>query len=215
MAKKIQDVSINDINYPSVLKKIANAPKTLYYKGELPKEKEICFAVVGSRLCSPRGEQTASDISGKLAEAGITIVSGLAPGIDTASHWAAVERGKKTVAVLGAGLDEKSIYPQENLKLAERILENGGCLISEYPAGTRGSKFTFPERNRIISGLSLGVLVIEAEMKSGSLITANFAKKQGRKLFVLSGLNSQGCDYLIKNEAELVKSANDIINKLK
>jgi len=169
-------------------------------------------------MASSYGKQIALEIAGELAEAGLTIVSGLAPGIDTFAHTAAVERNKRTIAVLGTGLDEKSIYPQSNLKLAQRILETGGCLISEYPSGTPGSKFTFPQRNRIISGLSIGVLIVEAKQKSGALITANWAKKQGRKIFAVPGpvhsLNSKGPHYLIKTGAKLVENANDILKEL-
>ncbi len=162
--EEIKTISISDINYPKLLKEIKNPPKVLYYKGEL-KSEENCFAIVGTRRCSSYGKQVALEIAGDLVEAGLTIASGLAPGIDTFSHQAAVERRKRTIGVLGTGLDEKSIYPQSNLKLAEEILERGGCLVSEYPPGTPGSKFTFPQRNRIISGLSVGELEIEAKEK--------------------------------------------------
>ncbi|GAH63960.1 unnamed protein product, partial [marine sediment metagenome] len=214
----IKTISIKDKNYPKLLKEIKDPPEVLYYEGEL-KSEENCFAVVGTRMSSSYGKQVALEIAGDLAEAGLTIVSGLAPGIDSFSHIATLERGKRTIAVLGTGLDEKSIYPQENLKLARKILETGGALISEYPPGTRGTQFTFPQRNRIISGLSLGVLIIEAKQKSGALITANWAKKQGRKIFAIPGpihsLNSKGCHYLIKHEAaKLVENANDILKEL-
>lgn len=214
----IKTISIKDKNYPKLLKEIKDPPEVLYYEGEL-KSEENCFAVVGTRMSSSYGKQVALEIAGDLAEAGLTIVSGLAPGIDSFSHIATLERGKRTIAVLGTGLDEKSIYPQENLKLARKILETGGALISEYPPGTRGTQFTFPQRNRIVSGLSLGVLIIEAKQKSGALITANWAKKQGRKIFAIPGLihslNSKGCHYLIKHEvAKLVENANDILKEL-
>ena len=222
---EIKTISIQDENYPKLLKEIKEAPEILYYRGDISctfsgkvQDIENCFAVVGTRRCSDYGKQVALEIAGDLAEAGLIIVSGLAPGIDTTSHWATVERGKKTIAVLGTGLDEKSIYPQSNLKLAEEILEKGGCLISEYPPGTPGSKITFPQRNRIISGLSLGVLVVEAKQKSGALITAEWARKQGRKIFAVPGpihsLNSKGPNYLIKRGAKLVESANDILKEL-
>lgn len=213
----IKTISIKDKNYPKLLKEIKDPPEVLYYEGEL-KSEENCFAVVGTRMSSSYGRQVALEIAGDLAEAGLTIVSGLAPGIDSFSHLAALEGRKRTIAVLGTGLDEKSIYPQENLKLARKILELGGALISEYPPGTRGTQFTFPQRNRIISGLSLGVLIIEAKQKSGALITANWAKKQGRKTFAIPGpihsLNSKGCHYLIKQGAKLVENANDILKEL-
>jgi len=198
------------------LKEIKDAPKVLYYRGEI-KFDENCFAVVGTRRFSSYGKQVALEIAGDLAEAGLTIVSGLAPGIDTFAHTSVVERNKRTIAVLGTGLDEKTIYPQSNLKLAEKILETGGALISEYPPGTPGSQFTFPQRNRIISGLSLGILVIEAKQKSGALITAEWAKKQGRKVFAVPGpiysSNSKGCHYLIKKGAKLVENAEDILKE--
>jgi len=213
----IKTISIQDKNYPKLLKKIKNPPEVLYLRGGVWPE-ENCFGVVGTRMCSAYGKEIALEIAGDLAEAGLTIVSGLAPGIDSFSHKATLERGKRTIAVLGTGLDEKSIYPQENLKLAEKILETGGALISEYPPGTHGSEFTFPQRNRIISGLSLGVLVVEAKQKSGALITANWAKKQGRKIFAIPGpihsLNSRGCHYLIKQGAKLVENVNDILKEL-
>jgi len=214
---EIKEISIKDKEYPKLLKEIKDAPEILYVRGELNPD-EQCFAVVGTRMCSPYGKQVALEIAGDLAEASLTIVSGLAPGIDTFAHTAAVERNRRTIAVLGTGLDEKSIYPQSNLKLAQRILGTGGYLISEYPPGTPGSKFTFPQRNRIISGLSIGVLIIEAKQKSGALITANWAKKQGRKIFAVPGpvhsLNSKGPHYLIKNGAKLVENANDILKDL-
>lgn len=210
-------IKIDDENYPELLKKIKNPPKILYARGKIfPKEN--CFAMVGTRRYSIYGKQIALEIASQLSRAGLTIVSGLAPGIDTFSHSAVVEEKKRTIAVLGTGPDEKSIYPRENLNLSRKILEAGGALISEYPPGTRGTKFTFPRRNIIISGLSLGVLVIEAKQKSGALITASWARKQGRKLFAIPGsvysLNSRGCHSLIKNGAKLVENADDILREL-
>jgi len=226
---EIKEISIKDENYPKLLKEIKNPPKVIYFRGEiLPRtgtfgsvrglSEENCFALVGTRMCSDYGKEIALEMAGDLAESGLTVVSGLAPGIDTFVHQAVVERKKRTIAVLGTGVDEKSIYPQSNLKLAQKIIETGGCLISEYPAGTRGTQFTFPQRNRIISGLSLGVLVIEAKEKSGALITTEWAKKQGRKVFAVPGpihsLNSRGPHSLLKNGAKLVENANDILNAL-
>lgn len=217
MKDEIKTIDIRDKNYPQLLRKIKDVPKVLYYRGELRSE-ENCFAVVGTRLASVYGKQVTLEIAGDLAEAGLTIVSGLAPGIDSFAHQTAVEKNKRTIAVLGTGLDEKSIYPQTNLKLAEKILKSGGALISEYPPGTPGSKFTFPKRNRIISGLSLGVLVVEAKQKSGALITAEWAKRQGRKIFAIPGpihsSNSKGPHRLIKQGAKLVENANDILKEL-
>jgi DNA processing protein len=216
--QEIKSIKIDDESYPEELKKIIDAPKVLYYRGVLPSPEEKCFAIVGTRRCSPYGQQVALKISGELADAGLTIVSGLAPGIDTFSHRAVVEKRKRTIAVLGTGLDEKSIYPQINLDLSRKIVEFGGCLISELPEGTSGSKFSFPRRNRIISGLSSAVLVVEAKEKSGSLITADYATKQNKKLFAVPGpiysLNSAGPNKLIKNGAKLITDAKDILDEL-
>ena len=217
MPEEIKTTSVNDASYPELLKEIKYAPQILYYRGELP-ARENCFAVVGTRTCSAYGRELALKIAGDLAEAGLTIVSGLAYGIDSFAHQAAMERGGRTIAVLGTGLDEKSIYPQPNLTLAQRIIETGGALVSEYPAGTAGSKISFPRRNRIISGLSLGVLIVEAKERSGSLITARWARRQKKQVFALPGqvhsLNSKGCHYLIKHGAKLVESAEDILKEL-
>jgi len=216
--EEIKAIKIEDKEYPEELKKIKDAPKVLYYKGILPSLDEKCLAIVGTRRYSPYGQQVASKISGELADAGLTIVSGLAPGIDTFSHRAVVEKRKRTIAVLGTGLDEKSIYPQTNLDLSRKIVSCGGCLISELPEGTSGSKFSFPRRNRIISGLSLAVLVIEAKEKSGSLITADCAIKQNKKLFAVPGpiysSNSMGPNGLIKKGAKLITSAVDVLSEL-
>lgn len=218
MDNDIREISIDHSEYPSSLKTIKGAPEKLYIKGKLLRD-ESCFAIVGTRRCSAYGKQIAMDIAGELASAGLTIVSGLAPGIDTYAHKAVVERNKRTIAVLGTGLDDKSLYPKENRKLAQEIIENDGALISEYPAGTKGTHFTFPQRNRIVSGLSLGVLVVEAKEKSGSLITADYARKQQRKLFAVPGsihsLNSKGTHFAIKKlGAKLVENADDILPEL-
>jgi DNA processing protein len=214
----IKIVKITDPEYPKSLKKIKDAPKALYCRGVLPKDNEQCFAVVGTRHPSAYGQQAALQISQDLINHNITIVSGLAPGIDTFSHKAAVEMKKRTIAVLGSGIDEKTIYPRTNLLLSRKIVEYGGCLISELPEGTNGTRFTFPNRNRIISGLSSGVLVVEAKEKSGSLITANYARKQNKKLFAVPGpiysLNSWGPNELIKTGAKLAVTAKDILEEL-
>jgi len=215
--EEIKKIGIENKNYPEILRQIKSPPKIIYFKGEI-KPKELAVAIVGTRRCSPYGKQVALEIAGGLAEAGLTIVSGLAPGVDTFSHKAAVERKKRTIAVLGTGIDEKSIYPRENVGLAKKIVELGGCVISEYPPGTQGTNFTFPQRNRIISGLSQAVAVIEAKEKSGSLITANYAIKQGKKLFAVPGpihsLNSRGTHLLIKKGAKLLDNFTDILQEL-
>lgn len=217
MSSEIREISITDKEYPKQLRDIPDAPEIIYARGELL-AREQCFAVVGTRLCSAYGKQVTLDIAGDLAEAGLTIVSGLAPGIDTFAHKAALEHGGRTIAVLGTGIDEKSLYPKENIGLARKIVESGGAVISEYPPGTPGSKISFPHRNRIISGLSLGTLVVEAKEKSGALITAEYARKQKKKIFAVPGpitsLNSRGPNKLIKKGAVLVENANDILKEL-
>jgi len=215
--EEIKKITIKDEEYPKLLKEIKNPPKILYVRGEILPDDSF-FAVVGTRRFSSYGKQVALEIAVDLAETGLTIISGLAPGIDTFSHQACVERGKRTIAILGTGLDEKSIYPQSNLELSRKIIETKGCLISEYPPGTSGTRFTFPQRNRIISGISKGILVIEAKEKSGSLITANYAFMQKRKVFAIPGpifsSNSRGTHKLIKEGAKLVENANDILKEL-
>jgi len=215
---KVEKISIESKIYPQILKKIKNPPKVIYFSGKiLPKEK--CFAIVGTRRCSSYGKEIAFQIAKDLTETGLTIVSGMAPGIDTFAHKGALEVKGRTIAVLGTGIDEKSIYPKSNLKLAKEILKFGGALISEYPPGTKGAKFTFPKRNRIISGLSLGVLVVEARLKSGALITAKYAIEQKRKVFAIPGSifsqTSKGCHFLIKRGAKLIEEAKDIFEELK
>jgi len=214
---EIKEINLEDKNYPQLLKKIKNPPKKLYFLGEIfPKEN--CFAIVGTRRCSNYGKEVAYKIASELIEAGLTIVSGFAPGIDTIVHKATIERNARTIAVLGTGLDRGSIYPKSNLKLIDKILECKGAIVSELEPQTHGTKYTFPQRNRIISGLCLGVLVVEARMQSGALITANYAKEQKRKIFAIPGSifsqTSRGCHFLIKNGARLVESAKDILEEL-
>jgi DNA processing protein len=214
---EIKEINLEDKNYPQLLKKIKNPPKKLYFLGEIfPKEN--CFAIVGTRRCSNYGKEVAYKIASELIEAGLTIVSGFAPGIDTIVHKATIERNARTIAVLGTGLDRGSIYPKSNLKLIDKILECKGAIVSELEPQTHGTKYTFPQRNRIISGLCLGVLVVEARMQSGALITANYAKEQKRKIFAIPGSifsqTSKGCHFLIKNGAKLVESAKDILEEL-
>ena len=217
--EKIKTITIKDKKYPERLKKIPNPPQTLYVRGDLSIAKKNCFAIVGARRCSDYGKQIAMEIAGNLAGAGIVIVSGLAKGIDTAAHQGCLERKGKTIAVLGTGVDEKSLYPQENLKLSQEIINRGGAVISEFSSETPGYKSNFPSRNRIISGLCAGVLIVEARYKSGALITARLATEQNKKLFAIPGpvhtFNSQGTNNLIKQgKAKLVENADDILKEL-
>lgn len=210
----IRVVTIDDELYPLYLKNIYDPPVVLYMKGSIIKE-EKCLAVVGSRKATSYGLGMAQTISRELAKYGITVVSGMARGVDSYAHKGALQEGGRTIAVLGCGVDV--IYPYENKKLMESIIENGAC-ISEYLPGTTPAANNFPARNRIISGISLGVIVIEAGNKSGSLITADFALEQGREVFALPGnvnsINSTGTNKLIKEGAKIVTGIEDILEEL-
>jgi DNA processing protein len=216
LAKLVKDevkiITLNNLNYPSNLKEIFNPPFVLFVKGELTEEDSNAIGVVGSRKATDYGKRATSDISRGLAEAGVTIVSGLALGLDTEAHKAAVSGGARTIAVLANGLD--AIYPTSNTALAHKILENG-AIISEQPIGMPPLKQNFPARNRIISGLSLGLLVTEAGKASGTLHTANFAIEQNRNLYALPGpiYNplSYGPNSLLKQGAKAVTEAQDIL----
>ncbi|MFZ5559523.1 MAG: DNA-processing protein DprA [Patescibacteria group bacterium] len=215
--ENIGKITLQDKEYPSILKQIHDPPKELYIKGEIINQDKVAVAVVGTRKYTQYGKQVTFDIAGKLAKLGITIVSGLAKGIDTFAHQAALENGGRTIAVLGSGLDKKSFYPSSNYHLSEKISQHG-AVISEYPPGTWGTQFTFPQRNRIISGLSLGVVVVEAPEESGALITAALALDQNREVFAIPGSiyekNSYGTNQLIKMGAKLVTDVEDILEEL-
>ncbi|MBU3964552.1 DNA-processing protein DprA [Patescibacteria group bacterium] len=216
----MEDINTIDINnplYPQSLKEIIDPPRVLYYKGNLDFNSAHIIAVVGTRRCSDYGKQATIEIVSKLAQAGFAIISGMAKGIDTIAHQTALDYNSKTIAVLGTGIDDKSIYPQENLGLSKKIIENNGAIISEYPPNTPGHKSNFPERNRIISGISQAVLVIEAKEKSGALITVRHAFQQKKIVFALPGSiyapNSKGCNRIIKNGAKLIEKAEDIFKE--
>jgi DNA processing protein len=211
--KNINILPICHDEYPEMLKYIPDPPLVLYVTGNIPKANAV--AIVGSRKASGYGVDTAFKIASELALSDIVIVSGMARGIDTAAHSGALDAGGKTVAVLGCGVDV--VYPPENRNLMERILKSG-AVISEYPPGIPPSTFNFPARNRIISGMSLGTLVVEAGLKSGSLITANCALEQGRDVFSIPGnitnYNSMGTNRLIKDGAKIVLDSDDILEEL-
>ncbi len=215
--ENINIITIKNSVYPKILKEIYSPPALLYVKGQITEMDDISLGVVGTRKISAYGKIVAPDIINELAANKITIVSGLALGIDTIAHSTALNGGGRTIAVLGSGLDEKSIYPYANKMLAQKIMENG-AVISEYPLGTMPLKQNFPARNRIISGLSRGTLVVEAPESSGALITAKFALEQNREVFAIPGnitnVNSQGPNNLIKMGAKLVSSAQDILDEL-
>ena len=171
--------------YPQALNEIHDPPPTLYVRGEAPLDAERMFAIVGSRRATRDGKRAAREFAATLAREGVCVVSGLARGVDTCAHEGALEGDGATIAVLGSGADV--IYPPENEELTARILDGGGAIVSEYPPGTRPSQGTFPARNRIISGLCGGVLMVEGSNTSGAMITANFAAEQGRDVFAVPG----------------------------
>jgi DNA processing protein len=205
---------LDDGAYPALLREIPDPPVTLYVRGRWRECLEApCVGVVGSRRCSTYGQNAAQSFSRDLAARGVTIVSGLARGIDAAAHRGALEAGGRTAAVLGTGLDE--VYPRDHRRLAEEILERGGALVTQFPLGTPPVAENFPYRNRIISGLSLGVVVVEASENSGSLITARLALEQGREVYAVPGnitsRNSFGTNFLIKGAgAKLVQQWQDV-----
>lgn len=209
---------LDDGVYPALLRETYDPPVVLYVKGAWEECLERpCVAVVGSRRCSTYGQNAALMMSRELAERGITIVSGLARGIDASAHRGALEAGGRTVAVMGTGLDQ--VYPRDHKKLASDILQRGGALVTQFPLSTPPVSENFPYRNRVISGLSLGVLVIEAAENSGSLITARLAMEQNREVFAVPGnitsRNSFGTNYLIKGAgAKLVQQWQDVASEL-
>jgi DNA processing protein len=209
---------LDDGVYPQLLREIFDPPITLYLKGAWAEcLDKPCVAVVGSRRCSTYGLNAASMLARDLAQRGVTIISGLARGIDAAAHRGALEGGGRTVAVVGTGLDQ--VYPRDHKKLLDEILAAGGAVVSEFPLGTPPAPQNFPYRNRVISGLSLGVLVVEAAENSGSLITARMAMEQNREVWAVPGnitsRNSFGTNYLIKGAgAKLVQQWQDIASEL-
>ncbi len=203
-----------DTPYPQLLKQIADPPFALFVRGDLERI-GTAIAVVGTRNCTPYGKNVASALARDLSVAGLGIVSGLALGIDAYAHQAALESGGRCLAVLGSGCDEDAIYPRHNLNLAHEILKSGGAVISEFPPGTEGLKHHFPLRNRIIAGLSLATVVVEAAEESGSLITAHLALEQNRDVFAVPGpitnVQSGGTNKLLKQGAIPCTGAADIL----
>jgi DNA processing protein len=208
-------LTLGDDAYPKRLKDIYDPPALLYVKGELRREDELAVAIVGSRKTSPYGRWFTEKISQDLAGHGVTIVSGLARGIDSVAHMGALEGGGRTIAVLGCGIDV--IYPSENRDLFHQIVGHG-AVLSEFPMGSRPEGGHFPRRNRVISGLSIGVVIVQASAKSGSLITAKYALEQGREVFAVPGNvgaeGSRGTNQLIKEGAKLVESSADILEEV-
>jgi DNA processing protein len=215
LEKNITILTLLDDEYPRLLREIDQSPPVLYVRGTLTPADEFSAAIVGTRRVSDYGQQITRDTSIYLAGHGLTIVSGLARGVDGMAHRHALEAGGRTIAVLGSGVDV--IYPPEHRKLAEAISENG-AVISDYPMGTKPDGVNFPPRNRIISGLSLATIVIEAGERSGALITADFALEQGRDVFAVPGNvlspASRGTNRLIQNGAYAMVSPQDVLDVL-
>lgn len=214
--EKVQALTWDDPAYPPRLREIADPPPVLYARGELSPKDDLSVAVVGTRRPTPYGRQVAEEMSHQLASRRITVVSGLARGVDGVAHRAAISAGGRTLAVLACGLD--MVYPPEHKKLAAEIAEHG-ALLSEQPLGVQPRGDFFPRRNRILSGMSLGVLVVEGDVKSGALITANLANDQGREVFCVPGsiysTQSRGTNLKIqRGEAKLVLSVEDVLEEL-
>ncbi len=210
----IKIIPLQSEDYPSILKEIPDSPPVLYVKGKLPVE-ERSISIVGTRKLSPYGKFITEKFASELSDENICIVSGLAEGADTIAHKVSVEKGNYTVAVLGCGVD--IIFPPSNKQLFHRILENG-CVISEFPIGTKPSKYTFPQRNRIIAGLSYGTIITEAPEKSGALITAKYANDYGRVVFAvpsnINNSNGKGTNNLLKEGAFPLTDISDIFTQI-
>ncbi|MCR4880343.1 MAG: DNA-processing protein DprA [bacterium] len=217
LSKNIGVVTIADESFPECLKNIDDAPAILFYKGDfLNKDFGKTLAIVGSRRCTSSAVENTKAIIKGLKPANAVIVSGGAYGIDTAAHTGALEAGMETIVVLGGGLEH--LYPNQNIPMFKKVLENNGVLLSEYYPETKPDVYRFPQRNRIISGLSRGTLVVEANIKSGALITAKLCLEQGKELMCMPGLlsnpNTQGTHKLLKEGAALVTMSEDIIDCL-
>ncbi len=208
-------LTFHDELYPYRLREIYDPPPLLYLRGDLKKEDELAVAVIGSRKTTQYGRWMAEKISQDLSRHGITIVSGMARGIDSIAHWGALSSGGRTIAVLGCGVDV--IYPAENRALSRKIIEQG-ALLSEFPMGTPPESGHFPRRNRIISGLAIGVVIVQAGERSGALITAGYALEQGREVFAVPGNvgteTSRGTNRLIREGAKMVESSDDILEEI-
>lgn len=204
-----------DSDYPPNLRQMDASPPVLYVRGDVRETDEWAVAIVGTRRASPYGREVAHTLATELASAGVTVVSGLALGIDAVAHQAALEAGGRTIAVLGSGVDQ--LYPAQNRALAMRITRQG-AVVSEYAIGVRPEARNFPPRNRIVSGLSKGIIVVEAGRRSGALITADFAAEQGRDVFAVPGSilhpGSAGCNYLIQQGAFPLLSVDDVLEQL-
>ncbi len=226
LQKLVKDLENNDIGvlpyydplYPKLLKQIFDPPPVLFYRGEILSAEEAAVAVVGTRQISSYGKTVLNKITQPLINSRVTIVSGLAYGIDAAAHSEAVRNKARTIAVLGSGLDKATIYPRQHLRLAESILANKGLLLSEHPPGAAAYKQNFVSRNRIIAGMALGTVVVECKLKSGALITADYAMEAGRPVYAVPGpinsILSEGPHKLISDGAMLIATGKDVLTDL-
>lgn len=208
-------ITIEDEKYPDKLRRIKNPPKQLYLKGNIELLSKNIISIIGSRNCTENGKKLSEKFASELSDQGIVVASGMAKGIDTVAHKATLKENGKTIAILGNGLNH--IFPEENQKLYHEILENDGLIISEYSPETKPCSTFFLERNRIISGISIGILVVEATFRSGTSVTARLAREQNRKVFVLpheiGDSHGIGTNKLIRRGAILVTSAKEIIEE--
>ncbi|MEK7067959.1 MAG: DNA-processing protein DprA [Patescibacteria group bacterium] len=216
--ENISIITYQDPSFPKLLLEIPKFPPLLYFRGNMENAEELCVAVVGTRKITTYGRSVIPDLVAPLVDAGVVIVSGMAFGVDSEAHKQALIKHKRTIAVLGGGLDDQSLYPKHHQLLAHEILDSGGALLSEYPPGTPNFKQHFVARNRIISGMCIGTLVVECDLESGSLITAKHALEQNRQVYAVPGpiyaSQSRGPNNLIKMGAKAVIDANDILEDL-
>jgi DNA processing protein len=214
----IKTTCLGEPDYPTLLSQISDPPHTLFYRGQLPPDEQPSLAVVGTRRITSYGKMVCEDLVGPLAAQGIVIVSGLALGIDGVAHSATLNVHGTTVAVLGTGINKQNVYPDAHKILAQKIIDNGGAILSEYPPGFLPTQYSFPARNRIIAGLTLGTLVIEAPIKSGALITTRCALDYNREVLAvphaLTSPTGAGPNNLIKQGAKLVTEPNDVLEAL-
>lgn len=216
--KNIRIITIQDKNYPASLKETHSAPFILYIRGNVDILNKNSLAIVGTRKMTSYGQRVCEELASQLTQLGLLIISGLADGIDTIAHKTCLQDQGMTIAVLGSGINDDCIFPAQNRQLANEIIKNNGAIISEYPPNMKAQRQFFPARNRIISGLSQGTIVIEAAEKSGALITAYKALEQNREVFAVPGSiynsRSRGCHNLIKKGAKLIANIQDIIEEL-
>jgi len=217
--QNINIITLEDKEYPELLREISNPPFLLYYQGKLEDPRDKCsLAVVGTRKISSYGKLVTEKLVRDLTNNNITIISGLALGVDAAAHESCLNNHGRTIAVLGSGIDRQVFYPRDNWRLGQKIINQDGLIVSEYPPLTKAQRHLFPQRNRIVAGLGLGTLVTEAPIKSGALLTAKLALEQNREVFAVPGqiysINSTGTHNLIKLGAKLVDCADDIFNEL-